>query len=80
MRLSSLLRIAEYLERSKSQVVREVRVVLGDPVRILVDSRGDATVEIWEANRRAALFERAFQRKVEISVGCADARTLDVVA
>lgn len=80
MRLSSLLRIAEYLERSKSQVVREVRVELGDPVRIFVDSRGDATVEIWEANRRAALFERAFQRKVQISAGCVDARTLEVVA
>ncbi len=77
MRLSALLRIAEYLERSKSQVVREVRVELGDPVRIHVDSRGDATVEIWEANRRASLFERAFQRRVEIVPGRTDARALE---
>lgn len=60
-RLASLLRIAEYLERSKSQVVSGVRCTIGaGEVRINVDSVGDATVEIWDANRRAALFRRAY--------------------
>jgi exopolyphosphatase/guanosine-5'-triphosphate,3'-diphosphate pyrophosphatase len=60
-RLASLLRIAEYLERSKSQVVSGVRCTIGTgEVRIKVDSVGDATVEIWDANRRAALFRRAY--------------------
>lgn len=58
--LSALLRIAEYLERSKSQVVRGVRCEIGDPVRIWAETVGDATVEIWEANRRIALFRKAF--------------------
>lgn len=60
MRLAALLRIAEYLERSKGQVVRAVRCEGGDPVRIAVDTVGDATVEIWDANRRTNLFRRAF--------------------
>jgi exopolyphosphatase/guanosine-5'-triphosphate,3'-diphosphate pyrophosphatase len=59
-RLAALLRIAEYLERSKSQVVRDVRCEIGDPVRIQVSTVGDASVEIWDANRRTSLFRKAF--------------------
>lgn len=65
-RLSALLRIAEYLERSKSQVVRGVRAEIGEGVRVHVQAEGDATVEIWEANRRAGLFKKAFEREIEI--------------
>jgi exopolyphosphatase/guanosine-5'-triphosphate,3'-diphosphate pyrophosphatase len=65
-RLSALLRIAEYLERSKSQVVREVRAEIGEAVRIHVRADGEADVEIWEANRRSGLFKKAFEREIEI--------------
>ncbi len=65
-RLSALLRIAEYLERSKSQAVRSVRAEIGEGVRILVEAEGDATIEIWDANRRAGLFRKAFEREIEI--------------
>ena len=66
-RLASLLRIAEYLERSKSQVVSGVRCAInGGEVRIKVDTVGDATVEIWDAGRRAALFRKAFGVHVAI--------------
>lgn len=65
-RLSALLRIAEYLERSKSQVVRDVCVELGATVRIYAATEGDAAVEIWDANRRSGLFRKAFDREVEI--------------
>jgi exopolyphosphatase/guanosine-5'-triphosphate,3'-diphosphate pyrophosphatase len=65
-RLSALLRIAENLERSKSQVVRDVCVELGEPVRLHVRLDGEAEVEIWEANRRAGLFKKAFDREIEI--------------
>ncbi len=66
-RLSALLRLAEYLERSKSQVVRAVTVnPAEDPLRIIVHADGDSTVEIWDANRRAGLMKRAFGRSVEI--------------
>lgn len=65
-RLSALLRIAEYLERRKSQVIVSLQVDLGDPVRVTTSSNGDASVEIWDANRRASLFRKAFGRNIEI--------------
>ncbi len=68
LRLGSLLRIAEYLERSKSQVVRDVQVQIADDggVQVQVLADGDATVEIWDANRRANLFRTAFGRSIAI--------------
>lgn len=65
-RLSALLRLAEYLERSKSQVVRGVRVELGETVTVAVEAAGDATVEIWDTSRRAGLFRKAFDRPITI--------------
>lgn len=65
-RLAALLRLAEYLERSKSQVVQSLQVELGDPIRVVTRSIGDATVEIWDANRRAGLFQKAFGKAIEI--------------
>lgn len=59
-RLSALLRLAEYLDRSKSQVVSDVRCVVNGNVQIIVETVGDATLEIWDANRRAGLFRKAF--------------------
>ncbi|MEI8167222.1 MAG: Ppx/GppA family phosphatase, partial [Chloroflexales bacterium] len=68
-RLSALLRLAEYLERSKSQVVQTVRVTLGETVRVIVEASGDASVEIWDTNRRAGLFRKAFDKEIEIVAG-----------
>jgi exopolyphosphatase/guanosine-5'-triphosphate,3'-diphosphate pyrophosphatase len=66
-RLGSLLRIAEYLERSKSQVVEQLNVGVGENgVTIEVKPKGDATVEIWAANRRANLFRETFGCDVQI--------------
>ena len=60
-RLAALLRIAAYLERSRSQVVSGVRCAIGaDEVRVKAETVDDGTVEIWETNRRGALFRRAF--------------------
>ncbi len=67
-RLSALLRIAEYLERSKSQAVDNLRVEIGaDTVRVQIQAVGDVTVEIWDANRRTGLFKKAFGRNIEIA-------------
>lgn len=65
-RLAALLRLAEYLERRKSQVVQGLKVEISDAVRVVTKADGDATIEIWDANRRADLFEHAFGRKIEI--------------
>ncbi|HEU5011135.1 MAG TPA: Ppx/GppA family phosphatase, partial [Roseiflexaceae bacterium] len=65
-RLASLLRIAEYLERRKSQVVQGLHVEIGDTVRVVTQADDDASVEIWDANRRSDLFAQAFGRAIEI--------------
>ncbi|GIV96788.1 MAG: exopolyphosphatase [Herpetosiphonaceae bacterium] len=60
-RLSALLRIAEYLERGKSQVVQGLRCSIADGlVRVEVVSLGDATMEIWAANQKTRLFRKAY--------------------
>ncbi len=65
-RLAALLRLAEYLERSKSQVIQSLQVELGDSIRVVTRAVGDATVEIWDANRSAGLFKKAFGKEIEI--------------
>lgn len=66
-RLSAMLRIAEYLERSKSQVVQDLRVEYDDStITVRVQAVGDATVEVWDANRRTGLFKKAFNREITI--------------
>jgi exopolyphosphatase/guanosine-5'-triphosphate,3'-diphosphate pyrophosphatase len=65
-RLAALLRLAENLDRSKSQVVQGLSVELGDSLRAVTRTGGDATVEIWDANRNADLFEKAFGREITI--------------
>jgi exopolyphosphatase / guanosine-5'-triphosphate,3'-diphosphate pyrophosphatase len=65
--LGALLRIAEYLERSKGQRVRALRVSLeADTVRVHTEVNGDARVEIWDANRRTGLFRRVWGKAIEI--------------
>ena len=65
-RLSALLRLSEFLERRKSQVIQSLRVEPGDPLRIIARTVGDADVEIWDANRSSGLFRKAFNCDVEI--------------
>ena len=66
-RLSALLRIAEFLERSKSQVVQRLEAHLyPDSALVEVVASGDASVEIWDANRRTGLFRKAFGMPIEI--------------
>jgi exopolyphosphatase/guanosine-5'-triphosphate,3'-diphosphate pyrophosphatase len=66
-RLSSLLRLAEYLDRSRAQSVAALRVqASGGRVRLRVRAHKGAQtrVEVWEAQRNADLFESAFRCKL----------------
>ncbi len=65
-RLAALLRVAEYLERRKSQVVSGLHVTLGDPVLVQTHTMADAMVEIWDANRGAGLFRSAYGCDIHI--------------
>jgi exopolyphosphatase/guanosine-5'-triphosphate,3'-diphosphate pyrophosphatase len=72
-KLASLLRLSEYLDRSRTQVITRLSVLNAGGHRVVlrarVRARADARVEIWEAQRNAALFEAAFGCKLEITTG-----------
>lgn len=64
-KLGALLRLAEYLDRSRTQVVRSIRCqVQASAVQIVCQVRGDATTEVWATERNADLFRQVFKRKV----------------
>jgi hypothetical protein len=59
--------LAEQLERSRDQLVREARVEVQDgTVRLQLVADGDVSVARWGAQRQAELFESAFGRRLEI--------------
>lgn len=77
-KLSAILRLADALDRSHRQVVTNVevsvrrkRIVLG------LDVDGSPDLELWAAGKKSDLFERVFDRSVEIVV---KARPLALVA
>jgi exopolyphosphatase/guanosine-5'-triphosphate,3'-diphosphate pyrophosphatase len=60
-RCAVLLRLAEDLERSRDQIVREVRVRRdGDTVELELVADGEIAVPRWAASRETDLFARAF--------------------
>src|SRR5262249_26082224 len=69
-RLASLLRLAEYLDRSRVQAIARLRLrpAGAGKLRLLAHIRpgADGRVEIWEGQRNADLFEEAFGCKLEI--------------
>jgi exopolyphosphatase/guanosine-5'-triphosphate,3'-diphosphate pyrophosphatase len=66
-KLSALLRLAEYLDRSRTQVIHSLTCrVLPQTVQITCHTRGDASAEVWSTERHADLFKQAFKRNVII--------------
>jgi exopolyphosphatase/guanosine-5'-triphosphate,3'-diphosphate pyrophosphatase len=66
-RAAALLRLAEQLERSRDQLVREARVEVHDgTVRLQLVADGDVSVARWGAQRQSELFESAFGRRLEV--------------
>jgi exopolyphosphatase / guanosine-5'-triphosphate,3'-diphosphate pyrophosphatase len=65
MRCSAALRIAEQLERSRDQSVSSAGVVVDDGrVELRLESRSDATISRWAAQRQADLFRDAFGKEL----------------
>jgi exopolyphosphatase/guanosine-5'-triphosphate,3'-diphosphate pyrophosphatase len=73
-RLAVLLRLAEDLERSRDQSVREAHVrVSGDVVELhLVADEGDLAVPCWAAERETRVFEWAFGTPLDVVGGQAE--------
>ena len=65
-KMAAILRLAEFLERRKNQVVQDITVEIGRIVRIVTHAAGDTTVEVWDANRAAGLFRKAYGCEVDI--------------
>ena len=63
VKLSALLRLAEYLDRSRTQIVQDIKCrVSAGAVALTCHARGDAATEVWATQRNADLFRQAFKR------------------
>lgn len=68
-KLAACLRLAEDLERSRSQVVRDVQCrVEREEIRVLVETYQAADAELWAARRETMLWQSAFGRALSVSV------------
>ena len=66
-RCAALLRLAEQLERSRDQLVRETTVELADgAVALGLVGTGDLSVACWSAERERDVFELAFGRPLQV--------------
>lgn len=66
-KLTAILRVADGLDRGHRQRVRDVHVDVDDDVVIELQTRGDASVEIESAKKRAKYFRQVFGAKVRIA-------------
>ena len=67
-KLTALLRIADGLDRSRSQAVDDIDVRVNPSlVMIRLTRNRDAELEQWGARRKRELFEKVFNRELEIT-------------
>jgi exopolyphosphatase/guanosine-5'-triphosphate,3'-diphosphate pyrophosphatase len=67
-RCAAILRVTEQLERARDQTIRHARVDVQDgTVELALQSRDDATVSRWGAQRQADLFKRAFGKELTVT-------------
>jgi exopolyphosphatase/guanosine-5'-triphosphate,3'-diphosphate pyrophosphatase len=68
-RLASLLRIADGLDRSRNQVIPGLAARVGPSLVLLrLQTNGqDPELELWGARRKRELFEKTFDRELELT-------------
>jgi exopolyphosphatase/guanosine-5'-triphosphate,3'-diphosphate pyrophosphatase len=65
--LVALLRLADGLDRGHSAAVASVEVEVGEgSVRLVLAGQGDLDVEVWGVRRKRELFERVFERRLDL--------------
>jgi exopolyphosphatase/guanosine-5'-triphosphate,3'-diphosphate pyrophosphatase len=73
-RLAGLLRVAAALNRSHQQLVTDVRChARKDRVTVVVIAKQEPLVELWDARRKAGLFEKAFGVRLTVKWDAATA-------
>jgi exopolyphosphatase/guanosine-5'-triphosphate,3'-diphosphate pyrophosphatase len=66
---AALLRLADGLDRSHANVVRDVRCrPAGKELKCVVSTRWDAQLELWGAKRKREMFEKVFKRDITFEV------------
>jgi exopolyphosphatase/guanosine-5'-triphosphate,3'-diphosphate pyrophosphatase len=69
-RLAALLRVADGLDRGRAATVRGIDVVVEQSrVRLVAKAESDIAVELWGARRKRELFERLFDRRLDVVPG-----------
>jgi exopolyphosphatase/guanosine-5'-triphosphate,3'-diphosphate pyrophosphatase len=73
-RCTALIRLADGLDRGRTGVVEGVDARVGPSLVLLrLRTRGDAELELWGARRKREMFERFFDRDLEITTHAAEA-------
>lgn len=67
---AALLRLADGLDRSHANVVKDVkcRIFGSKSVKCTIHTRWDAQLELWAARRKSELFEKVFKRAIAFEV------------
>ena len=69
-KLAALLRVADGLDRGRRGGVEDLDAFVGkDLVVLRLLAHDDAELELWGARRRRELFEKVFERELELVVG-----------
>ncbi|MGZ4690500.1 MAG: Ppx/GppA phosphatase family protein [Acidimicrobiia bacterium] len=67
-RLTALLRIADGLDRSRKQVITALAARVSPSLVLLrLQTNGDPELELWGARRKRELFEKVFDRDLELT-------------
>jgi exopolyphosphatase/guanosine-5'-triphosphate,3'-diphosphate pyrophosphatase len=67
-RMAATVRLAEQLERSRDQSVRDVDVEVRDGrVELRLHATEDVSIARWAAERQGDVFERAFGKTLSVS-------------
>ena len=66
-KLATLLRLADSFDRSHHQPVRGIRAATaGSAVHVTLQSRHPVDLELWDAQREAALFRQVFGKRLQM--------------
>jgi exopolyphosphatase/guanosine-5'-triphosphate,3'-diphosphate pyrophosphatase len=67
IRLASILRIADALDREHLQTVRDLRTrVTDNAVHLDMNGTGELLLERWAVQKKAGMFESTFSRKLRM--------------